>query len=298
MKKVKCANGHFFDAERFSACPICGEESAEIVVTVVREKKNTGLGTKTEPLSTAPNIVDGYESDPSEEGQGNPTGPQKFGRQSDEVNEISITKNDETEKLISRIITEFRSGNNSTETPRYKTAEIKPNLDDSESEPSEIKLGRTPVLSLTDELKASESHKVSPLPKTVSYYDFKEDFEPPVGWIVAVKGPYKGRAFACKTGKNRIGRAADMDICLTEDPKITRKTHAIIIYEPIQKKFFIQTGESSGLTYVNGEMLFEHVNLNPYAKLAIGDSLFVFLPLCGESFSWDEYITEGGNISE
>lgn len=294
MKKVKCANGHFFDAERYSACPICGGESTEIVITAVRKKNNTELGTKTEPLSTAPDIVDGYELELSEEGQSNQTVPQKLDKQSAEVNEKNIFMNDETENLISRIITEFRSGENSAEISRYKTAEIRPNLDDSEPVPSDTKLGRAPVLSLTDELKASESHKVSPLPKTVSYYDFKEDFEPPVGWIVAVKGPYKGRAFECKAGKNRIGRAADMDICLNEDPKITRKTHTIIIYEPIRRKFFIQAGESSGLTYVNGEMLFEHVDLNPYAKLAIGDSEFVFLPLCGESFSWEEYITGGG----
>ena len=24
MKKIKCVNGHFFDQERFSSCPICG----------------------------------------------------------------------------------------------------------------------------------------------------------------------------------------------------------------------------------------------------------------------------------
>ena len=26
MKKVKCSNGHFFDADRFATCPSCGAE--------------------------------------------------------------------------------------------------------------------------------------------------------------------------------------------------------------------------------------------------------------------------------
>ncbi len=293
MKKVKCANGHFFDAERFVQCPICGEKAAETVVTVVRNETNPDPDKKTKPLSVMPHVVDEHESGPSEQDRDKQTEPHSQGKHISEISRIIDSREDnETEKLISRIITEFRSGDKSPKTPEYKTTEIKPKSGESESDFTAKKSNGTSPTSLVDELNASESHKISPLPKTVSYYDFKENIEPPVGWIVAIKGPYKGQAFACKTGRNRIGRAADMDICLTEDLKITRKTHTSIIYEPLHRKFFVQAGDGSGLAYVNGEAIFEHVALNPYDKLSIGDSIFVFVPLCGEAFSWDDYMND------
>lgn len=294
MKKVKCANGHFFDAERFVQCPICGEEAAETVVTVVRNESNPDPEKKTKPLSVMPHVVDGHESGLSEQDRDKQTQVQDKGKHAPEISRIMDSKEgNETEKLISQIITEFRSGGKSKTKPEYKTAEIKPASVESEPDFTTKRSNGTSPASLVDELNASESHKISPLPKTVSYYDFKENIEPPVGWIVAIKGPYKGQAFACKTGRNRIGRAADMDICFTEDLKITRKTHTSIIYEPLHRRFFVQAGEGSGLTYVNGEVIFEHINLNPYDKLSIGDSEFIFMPLCGEAFSWDDYMTEG-----
>ncbi len=48
MKKVKCDNGHFFDADRFSVCPICGSESFEELST--SEKKSTGTSKNTKAL--------------------------------------------------------------------------------------------------------------------------------------------------------------------------------------------------------------------------------------------------------
>ena len=48
MKKVKCANGHFFDAEKFESCPLCGEKAAETAGAISR--KEPEHISKTEPL--------------------------------------------------------------------------------------------------------------------------------------------------------------------------------------------------------------------------------------------------------
>ena len=145
---------------------------------------------------------------------------------------------------------------------------------------------------LSDTVEMTVSKDISPLPKTLAYYSFHE-VEPPVAWLVCVKGPYAGCAFECKTGRNRIGRDPGMDICLTEDPSVSRDTHAIITYEPKQRTFYLDPGTSSGLTYLNRDYIFDHKELHGYDKIELGKSTFLFLPFCGEQFSWSDYIEEG-----
>lgn len=115
---------------------------------------------------------------------------------------------------------------------------------------------------------------------------------PPVGWLVCVKGQYLGQAFMCKAGRNKIGRGVNMEINLQEERSINRNVHAAIIYEPIQRQFFIQAGSGDGLTYLNGNLVFSHEALHPYDKIVVGKLEFVFLPLCGERFTWNDYMTE------
>ncbi len=122
----------------------------------------------------------------------------------------------------------------------------------------------------------------------MAYYDFNE-VEPPVGWLVCVVGFYAGQAFQCKAGRNRIGRNLDMDIRLSEDPSISRDTHAIIIYDPKKRTFHLQVGTNGGLTYHNGNLLFDHDELHAYDTIELRDTKFIFLPLCGEQFTWDDY---------
>ena len=149
-----------------------------------------------------------------------------------------------------------------------------------------------PVSPLQSAVKNTASTLPSPLPKTVAYYDF-DDAIPPVGWLVCVKGTYIGHAFECRTGRNRIGRNPDLDISLTEDKSISREPHAILIYEPKERKFFIQAGSSDGLVYHNGSLLFGHQELSLYDRISLGKAEFIFLPLCGNQFTWDDYMPEG-----
>lgn len=157
------------------------------------------------------------------------------------------------------------------------------------SAPNDGLIKRSP--SLRDAVGMTASKSVSPLPKTMAYYGFNE-VKPPVAWLVCVKGPYAGRAFECKTGRNRIGRDPGMDVCLTEDPAVSRDTHTIVTYEPKQRAFYLDPGTGSGLTYLNGDYIFDHKELHGYDKIELGGSVFLFLPLCGEQFSWSDYIGE------
>ena len=136
--------------------------------------------------------------------------------------------------------------------------------------------------------------------KTMSYFSTatsssekvsnKVQSEPVVGWLVCTKGAHFGEAFFIYSGKNSIGRNTENRIAITEDNSISRSKHALIVYEPKKRNFFIQPGDSSGLTYLNDEYITESHMLTAKDVIELGDSSFIFVPLCGQDFSWEEYI--------
>ena len=124
--------------------------------------------------------------------------------------------------------------------------------------------------------------------KTVAFYNTGR-IEPVVGWLVCVKGEYVGESFNLKEGQNFIGRSLGMDVALVNEKSVSREFHAGIIFDPVEKVFYAVPGHSNGLTYVNGSILFSAVQLKAYDEIQLGKSLYVFMPFCGDSFSWDKY---------
>lgn len=145
------------------------------------------------------------------------------------------------------------------------------------------------VPSIKDALKNADSTSNSADEKTVAFYNFSNAVEPVVGWIICVEGEYMGESFNLKSGRNNIGRSLAMDIALAKEKSVSRERHAAITFEPNHKKFYIQGGESSGLTYVNDELIMMFTELKDYDIITLGQSKFVFLRLCNDKFSWDNY---------
>lgn len=112
--------------------------------------------------------------------------------------------------------------------------------------------------------------------------------EPVVGWLVGLNGEIAGESFEIRTGKNFIGRGDNMDIIIKGDKRVSRNKHAIVIYEPKNKMFMVQPGESRELFYLNGNVVLNTEKIELYDKLYIGETELLFIPLCGENFSWDE----------
>ncbi len=122
-----------------------------------------------------------------------------------------------------------------------------------------------------------------------------EAIEPPVGWLVCVKGMEFGKAFPIKNGQNTIGRAPSCAIPLLGDGYVSRGVHAKIKYEPIKRKFTLIAGDTSGLTYLNGEDIDVPCELKAYDKISLSAGVadansYMFVPLCGENFTWEDYI--------
>lgn len=121
---------------------------------------------------------------------------------------------------------------------------------------------------------------------TIGIYSAKYNGEPTVGWLMCTEGSEKGRDYRLHPAKNFIGRSARMDVCIYDDPRISREEHSCILYDPKQNEFFAAPG--SGLTMLNGEPLLNAVLLREGDQIELGDTVLMFVPFCKGDRTWEE----------
>ena len=102
--------------------------------------------------------------------------------------------------------------------------------------------------------------------KTVGMMQEKMGFDPVVGWLVCTEGPSRGKSYTIRGGINSIGRSDRMDITITGDRTISAENHA-----------------SSPMP------------LKAYDQIDFGATKLLFIPLCGEQFTWTPEPGEGGH---
>jgi hypothetical protein len=107
--------------------------------------------------------------------------------------------------------------------------------------------------------------------------------DPVVGWLVCIEGAQRGRDYRLHSERNLIGRAAEMDVCITGDEAISRTAHAAIVFEPRQRTFRLSTGEGRGLVYLNGEVVEGMTKLEANAVIELGQTKLMFIPF---PFAW------------
>lgn len=117
---------------------------------------------------------------------------------------------------------------------------------------------------------------------------YYEEIEPVCGWLVCIDGAQRGLDYKIRTGKNFIGRGDDMDIQLLGDNSVSRRNHAILVYDPKKRNAVLLPGESSGLAYLNGDAVYVPQELVAYDIIELGKSKFLFIPFCGEHFEWKD----------
>lgn len=115
-----------------------------------------------------------------------------------------------------------------------------------------------------------------------------QEIEPVCGWLVCIEGARVGKDYKIKAGKNFIGRADDMDIQILGDNGVSKRNHAIIVYDPKKKNNVLLPGDSSGIAYLNGEAAYMPTELSPYDVIELGKSKFLFVAFCGEHFEWED----------
>ena len=258
MNVIRCKNGHFFDGDAYDVCPHCGDNTGEMKSTTVNkeEKKNFwGRGRK----------------DKKNEKQSN--------------TDIPLEASNETD-IIADVPTEYMAINDLNE--EHIRIENENIFDDASTSLKEL---------VKDASASKEGKTLSYFSSaTGNYYGKKNErkfIEPVVAWLVCIAGYHFGESFCVCDGKNSIGRGEDNRIVIEGDSRISKNKHALITYEPKRKNYYLQPGDSSGLTYLNDEYMTESQKLNPYDVIELGDSKFVFVPLCGETFSWENFVKKG-----
>jgi FHA domain len=112
-------------------------------------------------------------------------------------------------------------------------------------------------------------------------------FDPVVGWLAIVKGPGRGESRPVYYGQNSIGRDPKQRVSIDfGDQKISRETHAFIVYDEVQRKFFIRDNGKSNLVRHKGNLVMMPTEIADRDEISIGATTLMFIALCNTNFDW------------
>lgn len=113
----------------------------------------------------------------------------------------------------------------------------------------------------------------------------QDGFMPVVGWLVCTDGPERGKDYRIKPGYNWVGKDPSMNIVMPSgDNFISRKNHALIGYDFEDNEFWIKAEKNA--VWINGKLVRNDVTLARGDVVKLGQSVFIFVPLCSEGFKW------------
>lgn len=116
----------------------------------------------------------------------------------------------------------------------------------------------------------------------------REDGTRPVcGWLVCIEGTGLGNDYKIHIGKNFISSGAGRDIRIEGDNGGSCGKCAIIVYDTETKKTVILPEDFEGAVYVNEKAVYVPGELQPYDVIRFGKNRFLFVPLCGTNFDWE-----------
>ncbi|NOD47446.1 MULTISPECIES: FHA domain-containing protein [unclassified Ruegeria] len=109
----------------------------------------------------------------------------------------------------------------------------------------------------------------------------------PVGWLVVTAGPGRGASITLTEGLMQIGRNDDQAIQLDfGDTGISRSNHAVIAYDPEDRKCYLGHGGKANLVRLNGKPVLSTVALSSGDLIRISETSIRFTAFCDEGFDW------------
>lgn len=306
MNVTRCKNGHFFDRDSYEKCPHCGEDEMTANSAVSRKEEKKFFWNRGKKEIAKPAVPAAIPASNGTFGKGDEKTDVGELREITDCPPPSLKKNTtldfwqtvpdreasvETERSVAPQVAESTAPVSVME-PNISREEQVEQCENNEPKPA-------PASSLKEAVKNASASNAG---KTMSYFSTvtasagsaqKQSADPVVGWLVCVGGCHFGECFSLYAGKNSIGRSEENRIVISDDNGISRLKHALIVYEPKKRNFYLQPGDSSGLTYLNDDYITESRMLSSFDAIELGESKFLFVPLCGESFSWEEYVRRG-----
>ena len=122
--------------------------------------------------------------------------------------------------------------------------------------------------------------------KTMALSPKRAQAELVVGWLVCTQGPERGRDYRLHTGRNFLGRDFSMDICLADDPKVSRIQHCSVVYEPRKGKFYLAPCQGCTV-YFQGNVMEAPKEIQEDDVFQVGDCSLTFIPYCRGDRKWE-----------
>ena len=109
----------------------------------------------------------------------------------------------------------------------------------------------------------------------------------PVAWLVVTSGPGRGSSITLTEGLMQIGRNDDQAIQLDfGDTGISRSNHAVIAYDPEDRKCYLGHGGKANLVRLNGKPVLSTVALSSGDLIRISETSIRFTAFCDDGFDW------------
>lgn len=248
MAQIECGRGHLYDPDKNPTCPYCNGGQK---ITVASAGRTAPIGRSVlSPSRTAP--VGGT--------------PVTAAQKTAPLSGVSVTAPQKTAPLSGISVTAPQK----TMPPRGYGAPA----------PEPVQTAPPPPPGFGVSVAAAG--------KTVGMMQSQMGFDPVVGWLACVAGPSRGKSYTVRGGVNSIGRSERMDIVITGDLKISTENHAKISYSDKHNRFNLLPGEGRNIVYLNDEEVFTPMPLHAYDLIDFGETKLLFVPLCGETFTWED----------
>lgn len=121
--------------------------------------------------------------------------------------------------------------------------------------------------------------------KTVVVNMNMQGIVPVVGWIVCIDGKMRGKSYNLYSKQNTVGRDIHSDVFIEGDNTISGH-QANISYDERHNTFTLVPKTQTNTMYLNDEAIYESARLKNFDIIEMGSSKFVFVPFCGERFTW------------
>ncbi len=248
MAQIECGRGHLYDPDKYPTCPYCNGGQK---ITVASAGRTAPIGRSVlSPNRTAP--VGGT--------------PVTAAQKTAPLSGTAVTAPQKTAPLSGISVTAPQK----TMPPRGYGA----------PPPEPVQTAPPPPPGMGISVAAAG--------KTVGMMQAQMGFDPVVGWLACVAGPSRGKSYTVRGGVNSIGRSERMDIVITGDLKISAENHAKISYSDKHNRFNLLPGEGRNIVYLNDQEVFTPMPLKAYDLIDFGETKLLFVPLCGEKFTWED----------
>ncbi len=279
MKLQRCANGHFYDGDKYTTCPHCQEAG----LPGFKDDE-----TVTQPLNRVPNAVTsaGGAARPDGGFGGGMTMPANgyggFGGTGETVPVNGYGSYGGAGETVPVNGYGSYGGGETVPVDGFDSSKTVSLTKSGSGIPSVADDEKT--IGIYDNIFGGSSGNTRP---PVYTGEQTQQTSPCVGWLVCIGGDHIGRDFRLFEGRNTIGRSESNGIALRGDTSVSKEPQAIIAYEPKNNKFFAVPGTSRSLAYVNGQVLLGTTELHKNDVIELGGARLMLIPCCDDKFSWN-----------